>query len=377
MTATVRTSSKAAPAVLLALSCWISPAAWAQGGTISKIANDESILIDGYTFQVLPGRAKGATVGQIKKLGARELGPAAIVFRSGDKLYIASAPVRLPSDEASARGDVYLTADEIPAGRIRVEYVPPKNPDHQNVYDMVKQRGTLEMVQQIFSPARLPVDLTIKTVECDGASNAWYQREGKVPTVSVCYEYLREIWQSMPKEKPQGATLTMADAICGQLFFAVAHELGHAMFDIFDVPVFGRQEDAADQFATYILLQFGGERAYKLIAGAAYGYHEYIKDLKDKPKVTLPLAAFSSDHGTPEERFYNLLCTAYGYDATLFADLVKEKLPESRAKKCKFEYDDLRFAFRQVFSVHLDYDKVKKVLATDWFSNPTRQAAER
>ncbi len=149
------------------------------------------------------------------------------------------------------------------------------------------------------------------------------------------------------------------------------------MFDIFDVPVFGRQEDAADQFATYILLQFGGERAYKLIAGAAYGYHEYIKDLKDKPKVTLPLAAFSSDHGTPEERFYNLLCTAYGYDATLFADLVKERLPESRAKKCKFEYDDLRFAFRQVFSVHLDYDKVKKVLATDWFSNPTRQAAER
>jgi len=40
----------------------------------------------------------------------------------------------------------------------------------------------------------------------------------------------------------------MKDAICGQLFFAVAHELGHAMFDIFDVPGFGRQEHAADQF---------------------------------------------------------------------------------------------------------------------------------
>jgi len=373
MTAIARRSPIVAPAALLALICWTSAAAWAQGA-IDKIANDDSIFVDGYTFQVRPGRAKGAAAGQIKNLNARELGPAAIVFRSGDKLYVASAPVRLPSNDASANGGVYVTAQEIPAGRIRIEYVPPKNADLQKVYDMVNERHTLEMVQMIFSPVRLPVDLAIKTVECNGVSNAWYQRDGKVPTVSVCYEYLQEIWRSMPQDTPAGALLTMSDAICGQLFFAVAHELGHAMFDIFDVPLFGRQEDAADQFATFIMLQFGGERARKLISGAAYGYHEYIKDLKDKPKVTLPLAAFSSDHGTPEERFFNLLCTAYGYDATLFADLVKERLPESRAAKCKFEYDDLRFAFRQVFSAHLDYDKVKKVLETDWFADIQRTA---
>jgi hypothetical protein len=233
---------------------------------------------------------------------------------------------------------------------------------------MVKQRGTLEMVQQIFSPFRIPVDLVVKTVGCDGVSNAWYQREGKQPTVSVCYEYLHEIAQSMPD---QAAMLTMADAICGQLFFAVAHELGHAMFDIFDVPVFGRQEDAADQFATFIMLQFGGDRAYRLITGAAYAYHMYIKDLKEKPKVTLPLAVFSSDHGTPEERYFNLVCTAYGYDAKLFAAAM-EKLPPSRSRNCKFEYDDLKFAFREVFDPHLDLDVVKKVLATDWFTGTAR-----
>jgi hypothetical protein len=217
----------------------------------------------------------------------------------------------------------------------------------------------------------LPVDLNIKTVGCDGVANAWYQREGKQPTVSVCYEYLQEIWKSMPKEM-MAAGVTQADAICGQLFFAMAHELGHAMFDIFDVPVFGRQEDAADQFASFIILQFGGEQSRRLIKGATYAYYDYVKNFKEKPKVTVPLAAFSSDHGSPEERYFNLLCTAYGYDDKLFAAVVEnEYLPQSRAKKCKFEYEDLKFAFDQVFMPHLDMGMVKTVLAINFLIDGT------
>ena len=251
--------------------------------------------------------------------------------------------------------------------RIHIEYQPPKNPEQQKVYDTVKQRHMLEMVRKIFSPWLLgDIDLNIRTISCDGVSNAWYQRVGNVPTVSICYEYLQEIWQSMPEEMKTGSGDTMKDAVCGQLFFAVSHELGHAMFDIFDVPIFGRQEDAADEFATYVMLQFGGDQALGLIDGAAYGYHAYIKDLKDKPQVTLPLAAFSSDHGAPEERYFNLICIAYGYDARLFS-FEMEKIPPGRAQKCKFEYEDLKFAMHTVFWPHLDHDKIARVLAMKWF----------
>jgi Putative metallopeptidase len=366
MTTISRKSPNAVAAiVVLASSCW-TLSARAEDAP-DRIADKDGIFIDGQTFQFKTGRATGDAAAQVQNLNARELGPAAIVFRSGDKLYVAGVPLRLQGDDAADR-DVYVTADGPPAGPIRVDYVSPKNTEHQKIYDMIKQRHTLEMVQKIFSPFRLPVDLVIKTVGCDGVSNAWYQREGKRPTVSVCYEYLQEIWQSMPKEVTTPMGLTAADGICGQLFFAVAHELGHAMIDIFDVPVFGRQEDAADQFATFIMLQFGGDLARRLIAGTAYGYHEYIKDLKEKPQVTLPLAAFSSDHGAPEERYFNLLCTAYGYDAKLFSSEM-DKIPESRSKKCKFEYDDLKFAFDQVFGPHLDFERVKQVLATNWFTD--------
>jgi hypothetical protein len=364
MTTISRKTPYAVVAAVVLASCWTLSAARAEDAS-RRIVDKDGIFVDGQTFEVIYGRARVDAAAQVKSLNARELGPAAIVFRSGDKLYVAGAPLRLDGASDPTDPDLYVTADEAPT-RIHVEYVPPKDSEHQKIYDMVKQRGTLETVKKIFSPLQLPVDLVIKTVGCEGVANAWYQREGKQPTVSVCYEYLQEIWKSMPKEMME-AGVTQADAICGQLFFAMAHELGHAMFDIFDVPVFGRQEDAADQFAAFIVLQLGGEQAHRLIRGAAYAYYDYVKNFKEKPKVTVPLAAFSSDHGSPEERYYNLLCTAYGYDDKLFAAVVeKEYLPQSRAKKCKFEYEDLKFAFDQVFLPHLDMGMVKTIVAKNW-----------
>jgi hypothetical protein len=145
--------------------------------------------------------------------------------------------------------------------------------------------------------------------------------------------------------------------------FAAAHELGHALFEIYNIPIFGRQEDAADQFATYYILQFGGERARRLILGAAYAYTGFVKQLHGNPKVTLPLAAFSSDHGQPEQRFYNLLCIAYGYDSKLFAGAVEQKwLPSTRAKVCTLEYGNLRFAVKTMIDPHIDKEVAQKVI---------------
>src|SRR5262245_57283201 len=86
-------------------------------------------------------------------------------------------------------------AEDARPNRILFEYVPPKNPQLAPVYKQIKERGALEKVQQLFSPFRIPIDLTVKTVEC-GQSNAWYQR----PTVNLCYEYLDVILQNAPKE---------------------------------------------------------------------------------------------------------------------------------------------------------------------------------
>jgi Putative metallopeptidase len=153
--------------------------------------------------------------------------------------------------------------------RIKIEYFDPPNPALRGVYELVKHRRTLERVQQVFSPFRLPVELTIRTGSCEGVANAWYNR----PAITVCYEYLDQILQSLPAETtPEG--VTREDAVIGETFYVFAHEMGHATFDLFAVPMLGDQENAADHFAGYLMLQFGKDEARALIMGAAYTYNK-------------------------------------------------------------------------------------------------------
>ena len=222
----------------------------------------------------------------------------------------------------------------------------------------------LERTKEIFSPFRLPENLYIKAVECDSKPNTYFDREEDRPTVKICYEYLKAIHDKMPK-KPTQAGITPREVMVGQFVFAAAHEMGHALFDVYNIPIFGRQEDAADQFATYYILQFGGERARRLILGAAYSYRGFVKQLTGNPKVTLPLAAFSSDHGQPEQRFYNLVCIAYGSDPKRFAAAVDKKwLPSARAKVCELEYGNLRYAVKTLIDPHIDKALAQKVIDT-------------
>ena len=104
----------------------------------------------------------------------------------------------------------------------------------------------------------------------------------------------------------------------GPLFDVFLHEFGHAAFELFDVPLFGREENAADQFSAYIMLHMGKEEARRLILGTAYPTRVEAED----PSEKLTMSKYADEHGTPAQRFNNLLCVAYGADAKLFEDLV-------------------------------------------------------
>ena len=163
--------------------------------------------------------------------------------------------------------------------RVSIVYIPPSNSALQAPYGVLKDRRALEKVQEILSPFRWPEELTIKTAEC-GVVNSWYRRENFKPTITLCYEFLNHILKSLPTEMtPDG--ITRADAAVGQFLWVALHEVGHATFVMFDVPIFGSAEDAADNFATYIILQFGENQARRLILGAAWAWRANLGTTKE------------------------------------------------------------------------------------------------
>jgi Putative metallopeptidase len=250
--------------------------------------------------------------------------------------------------------------------RISIVYLQPNNSAFKELYGLLRARRALERMQEILSPLRAPEQLTIKTTEC-GAVNSYYKRENFKPTVTICYELLKNILDSLPNETTP-AGVTPDDAAVGQFFFVTLHEVGHATFDVLGVPIFGREEDAADNFATYIMLQFGRAQARRLIGGAAWAWRAYLGDYRRNPVMQTRLAAFASDHGLPQERFYNLLCLAFGANKGEFAD-VGSYLPPTRSPKCSYEYQTLVRAFHKEISPHIDQEIAKRVLDTDWLGS--------
>jgi hypothetical protein len=65
-----------------------------------SIADNDGVYIDAKSFQVVPGKAKGNAADQIKSLDACDLGPAAIIFRSGNRLYIADEQSEMAGAQA-------------------------------------------------------------------------------------------------------------------------------------------------------------------------------------------------------------------------------------------------------------------------------------
>jgi hypothetical protein len=225
------------------------------------------------------------------------------------------------------------------------------------VLQLVRESRTLEKIQALLSPIRLPRRLLLKIQGCDGVSNAWYGGD----SVTVCYEYLDELWKNAAQETTP-AGIAPIDTLIGPVVDVFLHEAGHAVFDILQVPLFGREEDAADQFSTYIMLKMEKDEARRLIMGNAYQYKGDVQS----PTVPIPLKKFSDEHGTPSQRFFNVLCLAYGADKVLFADFVsKGYLPQDRAAGCGGEFAQVDFAFKRLIMPSIDV-KLARGLHKRW-----------
>lgn len=237
--------------------------------------------------------------------------------------------------------------------RVDISYVQPPNPAHQQLYELLKERRVLERFRAYLSPLRLPTKLTLKADGCEGESNAWYEESDH--TVTVCYEYLDDVLKNAP-ESTTPAGVTRQDTIVGPAVEVFLHEVGHAIFNLLKVPILGREEDAADQVADYLILHLDDDIARQVVSGVGYMYAHEMQS------QTPGLQQFANVHGLSAQRFYNLLCMAYGKDPKLFGDVVERGyLPESRAETCEDEYKQVDYAFTKLIYPYIDQAVVKKV----------------
>jgi hypothetical protein len=270
-------------------------------------------------------------------------------------------------------------------------YRVPKDPKYNAARDRLMQRKVLERYSQFLSPLRLPATLWLfaSETECnqEGSTSPHYNSANH--SINMCYQFNEELEQvadsvlAAIKQNPKGfpVDVTRQEIIDGVYTAVLLHETGHALFDILDVPVFGREEDAADQMAAFIAVQFGKDVAREVIKGFAYFWlalgnpptkppdpnaPDYPKDKQAQCWMD-PFCAFSDEHGTSWQRMYNGLCVAYGADPATFKDLVDAGwLPQDRARDCGAEYQLLKSAFATTVLPFVDQPQMTKVQSMKW-----------
>ena len=226
-----------------------------------------------------------------------------------------------------------------------VIYVQPSDPAHREIYQFLRRQRVLERLAEVVRLVRLPRRLTLRMKDCDGEANAWYDPDSRA--VTMCYEMAAGVLKLAPRAvSPAG--VTRAQAIRGPIAQILVHETSHALFDLLRIPILGREEDAADQLASLLLLHLAPARAWDLLSGSGYFFATLGRqESADK-------SSFVDVHGTSWQRFYNLVCIAYGSDPLRYADIVaKGYLPKERAAMCGEEYKQVAYAFVRLVGPHL------------------------
>src|ERR1043166_5570081 len=209
--------------------------------------------------------------------------------------------------------------------QIEINYLAPTTGRFNAVADRLKQRRVLERLRVFLAPLKLPRKLAINVTEC-GAFTRPYKPGGNA---TICYELVEQIEKIAASAQPDARERVLVGAFIQAAF----HEVSYAVFDILQVPVWGRAADAADRMSAFVMVQFSEDVALQTIIGTT---------------------AF----GGPPKSFDFLVNPVKEGEEPL--------LPKDRAERCQSEYEQVRMAFDLRIMPYIDPDILGKVRAVQW-----------
>jgi hypothetical protein len=241
-----------------------------------------------------------------------------------------------------------------PSAKVEVTYFPADSPASEDGLLWLKQFNYLELVAEgIESGIRLPTVLNLAGQPC-GEANAFYARDEKV--IVICYELVNLIVQQADKAKEPGSRRKLPEEsrallALGAVTFITSHEIGHALIDILDLPVTGREEDVADQIATFLTLHdLKDEDEHELALWTVVG-GSWFFDMLNKQRGYSSLA---DEHSLDGQRVYNVACWAYGSDPRRYAALVPWfKGASNRLLGCEAEHAKMNRALTKLIGPSL------------------------
>jgi hypothetical protein len=241
----------------------------------------------------------------------------------------------------SPRANVARVEDR---GDFKVSYGEAKKKELAELrQDLLENRVLEETAGGLNKTLALPEDVTLAFAEC-GEISASYDPDKR--QVTVCYELVDDLYDAFRDEAKSDDELD--EKVVGATVFVLYHELGHALVNVYRLPVTGREEDAVDQLSTYLLTDGTDEgEAAALDAAESLYRDENAGGGEGEPR-------YWDEHSLDQQRFYNIVCWVYGQNEGKYKSLVADGvLPAERAERCADEYAQIEQSWTALLKPYL------------------------
>ena len=187
-----------------------------------------------------------------------------------------------------------------------------------------------EVISLVNEKLRLPKHLSIVF---GGEDGPLYDPE--INKILIPYTFIDEVKQRFVKARYSETGVTPDEATNDALMHTLFHELGHALIEMYQLPVVGKEEDAVDSLANVLLIEFYDKGQETVLSAAD------LFDLESEDKNgSYEEADFWDEHSLDEQRYYATLCHIYGSDPDKYASVLENTdISDDRAELCIEEYE--------------------------------------
>jgi len=233
-----------------------------------------------------------------------------------------------------------------PRGVVTVTYQKPAGEEDRIGKELLVASETKAVASALAKTFELPNPLTVKGVNGLGGG-PFYNPEDN--SITLPYGFADLVYELEAESNPEESEYEIGERIGAVNSFILAHEFGHALIANYELPVLGKEEDAADAISTVVLLNVPNGAQY---AASAASFWADFSNRQEPPAVL----EYADQHSLDLQRAFDILCWTAGSSKRSFEEVAElEALPESRLETCRAEYEQLAGSMEKVLRPHLEH----------------------
>ncbi len=230
----------------------------------------------------------------------------------------------------------YASSETRLPDNITIEYLKPTNQQDSNIKKAIQDsevNDTLMALSEQLFPFKTPL-----VIRYGGNEGPMYDPSTHV--VHMPYTFYAESANYYRKNKYQEKYDKSPEAgAVDTLLHTLLHEAAHAYIYDHKIPVLGKEEDAADNFATLMLIDYIEHGADAAISAADL----FAYESDDRPEY-YDMGDYIDEHSFDLQRYFSTLCLVYGSDPESHSNLLDEvenDYLKDRKEFCIENYDTL------------------------------------